>query len=52
MDFLDNVKVGDKLYISRRGNGRIDIVTRVTKTLVIFGISRACDTDGVNPSVQ
>lgn len=40
MEFLDNVKVGDKLYISRRGNGRIDIVTRVTKTLVIVGKTR------------
>lgn len=43
---LDNVKVGDKLYISCRGDSRIDIVTRVTKTQVIAGKIRFRKKDG------
>lgn len=46
MATLENVKVGDKLLVTSRGNDEIKTVTKVTKTQVTCDTSKFRKTDG------
>lgn len=46
MATLKNVKVGDKLLVTSRGNDKIKTVTKVTKTQITCGTCKFRKTDG------